>query len=98
MPTTMAQIPRDIVRKNTQATAPAPISGSRHADGLDVGDGQVLVVNDILGLREPGFKPRFVREYANLPPVISEAARRFIDDVRKGDYPNDDESFSGKNT
>jgi len=59
-------------------------------------DGQVLVVNDILGLREPGFKPRFVREYADLPPVISGAAKKFIEDVKSGSYPNDDESFSGK--
>jgi len=59
-------------------------------------DGQVLVINDILGLREPGFKPKFLREYANLPPIISDAARRYIKDVRKGDYPNDDESFSKK--
>lgn len=57
-------------------------------------DGQVLVINDILGLREPDFKPRFVREYADLPPIISEAARRFVTDVKKGDYPNDGESFS----
>ena len=56
-------------------------------------DGQVLVINDILGLRDPGFKPKFLREYADLPPIISDAARRFIDDVRSGDYPNDDESF-----
>lgn len=57
-------------------------------------DGQVLVINDILGLREPGFKPKFLREYADLPPIISDAARRFIKDVKSGDYPNDDESFS----
>ena len=56
-------------------------------------DGQVLVINDILGLREPGFKPKFLREYADLPPIISDAARRFIKDVKSGDYPNDDESF-----
>ncbi|MCX6834531.1 MAG: 3-methyl-2-oxobutanoate hydroxymethyltransferase [candidate division Zixibacteria bacterium] len=56
-------------------------------------DGQVLVINDILGLREPGFKPRFLREYADLPPIISDAARRFIEDVRSGSYPSDDESF-----
>jgi 3-methyl-2-oxobutanoate hydroxymethyltransferase len=59
-------------------------------------DGQVLVINDILGLSEPGFKPRFVRTYADLSPIISDAAKRYIDDVRKGDYPNDDESFSDK--
>jgi 3-methyl-2-oxobutanoate hydroxymethyltransferase len=56
-------------------------------------DGQVLVVNDILGLRDPGFKPKFLREYANLPPIISDAARQFISDVRSGAYPNADESF-----
>ena len=56
-------------------------------------DGQVLVINDILGLRDPDFKPRFLREYANLPPIISDAARRYIADVRTGKYPNDDESF-----
>ncbi len=56
-------------------------------------DGQVLVINDILGLREPGFKPKFLREYADLPPIISEAASRFIADVRSGKYPNKDESF-----
>lgn len=59
-------------------------------------DGQVLVTNDILGLREPGFKPKFLREYANLPPVISDAAKRYIRDVREGKYPSDDESFSKK--
>jgi len=56
-------------------------------------DGQVLVINDILGLREPDFKPRFVREYADLAPIISDAARRFITDVRTGSYPSADESF-----
>ena len=59
-------------------------------------DGQVLVINDILGLREPGFKPKFLREYADLPPIISDAAKRYIDDVRKGDYPNEQESFGEK--
>ena len=59
-------------------------------------DGQVLVINDILGLREEGFKPKFLREYANLPPIISEAARKYIRDVISGDYPSEDESFYPK--
>ncbi len=59
-------------------------------------DGQVLVINDILGLRPEGFKPKFLREYADLRPMISDAAKRFANDVRSGDYPNDDESFSEK--
>jgi 3-methyl-2-oxobutanoate hydroxymethyltransferase len=60
--------------------------------GVDC-DGQVLVINDILGLLPDGFKPKFLRQYADLPPVISEAVDRFIDDVRTGAYPDDEESY-----
>ena len=59
-------------------------------------DGQVLVINDILGLREAGFKPKFLRQYADLPPVITEAVKKFINDVRRGDYPAEEESYAGK--
>ncbi len=56
-------------------------------------DGQVLVTNDMLGLRDPDFKPKFLREYANLTPVISDAIARYIDDVRKGRFPSIEESY-----
>ena len=56
-------------------------------------DGQVLVINDILGLGEGEFKPKFVRQYADLSPIISDAVTRFIEDVRSGDYPGDNESY-----
>ncbi|UCG62937.1 MAG: 3-methyl-2-oxobutanoate hydroxymethyltransferase [Candidatus Zixiibacteriota bacterium] len=56
-------------------------------------DGQVLVINDILGLRPEGFKPKFLREYANLSPIISEAVKKYIDDVKTGRYPGKDESY-----
>nr|MBN2278159.1 3-methyl-2-oxobutanoate hydroxymethyltransferase [candidate division Zixibacteria bacterium] len=55
-------------------------------------DGQVLVVNDILGLYDI-FKPKFVRRYVDLPPLIEQAARDFIKDVKSGNYPSSDESF-----
>jgi 3-methyl-2-oxobutanoate hydroxymethyltransferase len=57
-------------------------------------DGQVLVINDILGLGDTEFKPKFVRRYADLSPIISDAVKRFIADVKSGDYPGDDESYS----
>ncbi|MEW6413277.1 MAG: 3-methyl-2-oxobutanoate hydroxymethyltransferase [Candidatus Zixiibacteriota bacterium] len=56
-------------------------------------DGQVLVINDMLGLRPEGFKPKFLREYANLPPIIAEAVEKYIDDVRRSKYPGEDESY-----
>ncbi|PKK84370.1 MAG: 3-methyl-2-oxobutanoate hydroxymethyltransferase [candidate division Zixibacteria bacterium HGW-Zixibacteria-1] len=55
-------------------------------------DGQVLVINDILGLYDE-FKPKFVRRYADLSGIIEKAASAFINDVKTGSYPNDDESF-----
>ena len=56
-------------------------------------DGQVLVINDILGLREEEFRPKFLRQYADLKPAISEAVKKYIDDVRNGRYPGADESY-----
>lgn len=58
-------------------------------------DGQVLVTNDILGLYDR-LKPRFVREYADLTPIIIDAAKRFKSDVVSGDYPNDTELFEAE--
>jgi 3-methyl-2-oxobutanoate hydroxymethyltransferase len=60
-------------------------------------DGQVLVITDILGLREEGFKPKFLREYADLPPIIVDAAKRFIEDVKSGRFPSDEESYKSEN-
>jgi len=59
-------------------------------------DGQVLVINDMLGLREPEFKPKFLREYADLSIIISDAVKRYIADVRSGDFPGADESYGSK--
>ena len=55
-------------------------------------DGQVLVINDILGLNRE-FHPRFVRQYADLNAVIEQAARQYVDDVRTRDFPSADESY-----
>jgi len=55
-------------------------------------DGQVLVTNDMLGLKDENFKPKFLRVYANLASQISKAVEQYIDDVNKLKYPSEDES------
>lgn len=55
-------------------------------------DGQVLVINDMLGLCTE-FRPRFVRRYADLGVVIEEAVRHYVEDVRKNNFPSEEESY-----
>ena len=56
-------------------------------------DGQILVTEDLLGLTFTK-KPKFVRQYANLQEIISEALRHYAEDCRNGDFPSRAESYS----
>ena len=56
-------------------------------------DGQILVVNDLLGLTS-GYVPRFVKKYAELKQIISAAVAAYRDDVSDGSFPGDDQTFS----
>ena len=61
--------------------------------GAGVGcDGQVLVVNDMLGMTS-GYVPSFVKVYANVGEQISNAVSQWCDDVKKSEFPDDDHSF-----
>jgi len=55
-------------------------------------DGQVLVVADMLGMTK-GFSPKFLRRYANLATVMSDALGQYITDVKSGDFPNEHEQY-----
>lgn len=56
-------------------------------------DGQVLVIHDILGLCEK-YSPKFVKRYAELSPIIHEAVSHYVAEVRAGDFPGKEHSFS----
>lgn len=55
-------------------------------------DGQVLVTHDMLGMTFQ-FHPRFLRRYLNLYQDITDAISRYIQDVKSGDFPNEQESY-----
>ncbi len=55
-------------------------------------DGQVLVIHDMLGMNK-GFKPRFLRQYANLFEEMSGAVKAYIQDVKSKDFPGEKEQY-----
>jgi 3-methyl-2-oxobutanoate hydroxymethyltransferase len=55
-------------------------------------DGQVLVFHDLLGLGR-GTPPKFVRQYADVGRIATEAIAAFAADVRSGDFPGDAETY-----
>lgn len=55
-------------------------------------DIQVLVLHDLVGMTF-GRQPRFVRQYANIRDVMTDAIHRWSRDVKTGAYPNENESY-----
>jgi len=55
-------------------------------------DGQVLVIHDLLGVTQ-GPLPRFVKKYADLHEVVSQAVRQYCEEVRSGVFPSSEHGF-----
>jgi len=73
------------------------VSESLHIPTIGIGagkycDGQVLVIHDMLGLNK-GFKPKFLRQYADIYTTILDAAKTYIGDVKGNDFPNENEQY-----
>ncbi len=80
-------IPAEIAREVTASVGVPTI-------GIGAGvhcDGQVLVMHDMLGLGE--WTPSFVKRYAALGSLASQAARAFADEVREGKFPDSEHSY-----
>ena len=82
-------VPREIARLITE-TVSIPTIGIGAGVHCDI---QVLVIHDMLGLSF-GKQARFVRPYANLRDVMTDAVSRYADDVRNGTYPSQAESYT----
>jgi 3-methyl-2-oxobutanoate hydroxymethyltransferase len=84
----LEKIPADLAKKVAEEVS-IPIIGI--GAGPDV-DGQVLVMQDMLGITKE-FKPRFLRRYADLDTIVTNAVDEYIKDVKSGNFPSDKESY-----
>lgn len=86
----LEKIPADLAARVTEELSIPTI-------GIGAGascDGQVLVTHDMLGLNKE-FNPRFLRRYADMDSVMTEAVQGYINDVKSKDFPNKDEQYGG---
>ena len=81
-------VPRDLAAQVTDSLD-IPTIGIGAGNGCD---GQVLVINDLLGMDDE-FRPRFVKQYAHLADTVRGAVGEYIDEVRSGDFPSDEFAF-----
>jgi 3-methyl-2-oxobutanoate hydroxymethyltransferase len=84
----LEKIPAELAKKVTESVSVPTI-------GIGAGsacDGQVLVLHDMLGLNKD-FSPRFLRRYADLHSSMTNAVKNYIDDVKSGDFPNENEQY-----
>ena len=83
----LEKIPASLCRQVSESLS-IPVIGI----GAGPADGQVLVGQDMLGLND-GFKPKFLRHYANLAETITDAVGQYVADVKSGDFPNANECY-----
>ncbi len=81
-------VPRELASAITRKV-PVPTIGI--GAGSEV-DGQILVLHDLLGLFE-GFRPRFVKPYANLAAETKRALREYVKEVKEGLFPAEEHTF-----
>lgn len=84
----LEKIPAALAARVTREI-PTPTIGIGAGPGCD---GQVLVIHDMLGINK-GFSPRFLRRYADLHTVMTEAVGQYVQDVKSCDFPNEKEQY-----
>ncbi|MFY7787656.1 MAG: 3-methyl-2-oxobutanoate hydroxymethyltransferase, partial [Thermoflexibacteraceae bacterium] len=84
----LEKIPAELAKKVAETIA-IPVIGIGAGQHVD---GQVLVIHDMLGINKE-FKPRFLRRYADLHTIITEAVQQYVTDVKSRDFPNEKEGY-----
>lgn len=84
----LEKIPAALAKKVTQSISIPTIGIGAGPDT----DGQVLVFHDMIGINE-GFKPKFLRTYANLADIIRKGVADYVNDVKTKSFPNEEESY-----
>jgi 3-methyl-2-oxobutanoate hydroxymethyltransferase len=84
----LEKIPAVLAKEVTQSVSIPTIGIGAGGDC----DGQVLVMHDMLGINTE-FKPRFLRQYANIAELATNAVQQYVKDVKAADFPNDQESY-----
>ncbi len=87
---TLECVPTDIATEITKALHTAATIGIGAGNGTD---GQVLVCTDLLGMSN-GFRPKFVKTYADLHQTIVDAVGRYIHDVKDRSFPDEAHGFA----
>lgn len=86
-----------MVLEKIPAALASKVTASVHIPTIGIGagsdvDGQVLVMQDMLGINKE-FKPRFLRRYADLDAVVTGAVGQYVSDVKAKDFPNKEEAY-----
>lgn len=86
-----------LVLEKIPASLTKKVSESVHIPTVGIGagpdaDGQILVIHDLLGINKE-FKPRFLRRYAELEDLMTNAISHYVQDVKAKDFPNEKESY-----
>ncbi|MBD3862149.1 MAG: 3-methyl-2-oxobutanoate hydroxymethyltransferase [Olleya marilimosa] len=84
----LEKIPAKLAQEVAQSVS-IPVIGIGAGNGVD---GQVLVLHDMIGMTHE-FNPRFLRRYMNLFEDMSKAIAQYGEDVKSGDFPNDNEQY-----
>lgn len=84
----LEKVPSGLAKKVAE-DLPIPVIGIGAGSNVD---GQILVLHDMLGMTHE-FSPRFLRRYLSLYEEITGAIKKYTEDVRNTDFPNENEAY-----